>query len=188
LAALAASRDADRPAYETDIHRPPFANMPDKAKDILADAAKKSVPAVERKSMGFTGDDWTMLGLQMLANPTPYFLQTVGKAGVATLANIQQQKQLEAERKYHEALSGKAVAETGKATAEAKFIESNSRTEKTISDEAVKLLDVWKSNNVMAKTPEIIAAYQQFYKQVASNYPGYKQAPSPTAGFTSVRE
>lgn len=188
LAALAANRDANRPVTETDIHRPPFANMPDKAKDILADAAKKSVPAAERRSMGFTGDDWTMLGLQMLANPSPYFLQTVGKAGVATLANIQQQKQQDVERKYHEALSGKATAESGKAAAETKFLESGSRTEKTISDEAIKLLDVWKTNNIMAKTPEIIAAYQQFYKQVASNYPGYKQAPSPTAGFTSVRE
>jgi hypothetical protein len=186
--AEAAADRENRPAYETDIHRPPFANMPDKAKDILADAAKKSVPAAERRSMGFTGDDWTMLGLQMLANPSPYFLQTVGKAGVATLANIQQQKQLETERKYHEALSGKATAESGKAAAETKFLESGSRTEKTISDEAIKLLDVWKTNNIMAKTPEIIAAYQQFYKQVASNYPGYKQAPSPTAGFTSVRE
>jgi hypothetical protein len=185
LSALLNSQDAEaadranRPVTETDIHRPPFANMPDKAKDILADAAKKSVPAEERRSMGFTGDDWTMLGLQMLANPSPYFLQTVGKAGVATLANIQQQKQLEAERKYHEALSGKATAESGKAAAETKFLESGSRTEKTISDEALKMLDVWKSNNFTAKTPEIIAAYQEFYKQVASNYQNNANASSP---------
>jgi hypothetical protein len=179
LAALAASRAANRPAYETDIHRPPFADMPDKAKDILADAAKKSVPAAERRSMGFTGDDWTMLGLQMLANPSPYFLQTVGKAGVATLANIQQQKQQDVERKYHEALSGKATAETAKATAEAKLLESGSTTEKMISAEALKMLDIWTANNIMAKTPEIIAAYQDFYKQVASNYQNNANASSP---------
>ena len=182
LAALAASRDANRPAYETDIHRPPFSNMPDKAKDILADAAKKSVPAAERRSMGFTGDDWTMLGLQMLANPSPYFLQTVGKAGVATLANIQQQKQLEAERKYHGALGRKAEAEAG-------MYESGAMVEKQIANEVEKEMANWTKMQYIAPTiDQQIAAKNRFYQQAASKYPGYKQAPSPTAGFTSVRE
>ena len=182
LAALAASRDANRPAYETDIHRPPFADMPDKAKDILANAAKKSVPAEERRSMGFTGDDWTMLGLQMLANPSPYFLQTVGKAGVATLANIQQQKQLEAERKYHGALGRKAEAEAG-------MYESGARVEKQIADEVEKEMANWTKMQYIAPTiDQQIAAKNRFYQQAASKYPGYKAAPSPTAGFTSVRE
>ena len=182
LAALAASRDANRPAYETDIHRPPFSNMPDKAKDILADAAKKSVPAAERRSMGFTGDDWTMLGLQMLANPSPYFLQTVGKAGVATLANIQQQKQLEAERKYHGALGRKAEAEAG-------MYESGAMVEKQIANEVEKEMANWTKMQYIAPTiDQQIAAKNRFYQQAASKYPGYKQAPSPTAGFTSSRE
>lgn len=178
LAALAANRGANSISASDEPHLP--GNMPDKAKDILADAAKKSVPAAERRSMGFTGDDWTMLGLQMLANPSPYFLQTVGKAGVATLANIQQQKQQDVERKYHEALSGKATAESGKAAAETKFLESNTRTEKTISDEAVKLLDVWKASQLTPPgIPAITAAYQEFYKQVASNYQNNANASSP---------
>lgn len=44
----------------------------------------------------------------------------------------------------------------------------------------MKLLDVWKADNVMAKAPEIIATYNEFYKQVASNYTGYR--PTATTG------
>ena len=167
----------------TDPNRARLDAMPDKAKDILADAAKKSVPAAERRSMGFTGDDWTMLGLQMLANPSPYFLQTVGKAGVATLANIQQQKQLESERKYHGALGRKAEAEAG-------MYESGARVEKQIADEVEKDMANWlkTTEGQMSDATKQAAVKRRMYQEVAMLYPGYKQAPSPTAGFTSVRE
>lgn len=179
--AEAAAVQANRPAYETDIHRPPFSNMPDKAKDILADAAKKSVPAAERRSMGFTGDDWTMLGLQMLANPSPYFLQTVGKAGVATLANIQQQKQLEAERKYHGALGRKAEAEAG-------MYESGARVEKQIADEVEKDMANWlkTTEGQMSDATKQAEVKRRMYQEVAMRYPGYKSMAAPDSRYSAA--
>jgi hypothetical protein len=173
LAALAANRGANSISASDEPHLP--GNMPDKAKDILADAAKKSVPAAERRSMGFTGDDWTMLGLQMLANPSPYFLQTVGKAGVATLANIQQQKQLEAERKYHGALGRKAEAEAG-------MYESGARVEKQIADEVEKDMANWLKTveGQMSDATKQAEVKRRMYQEIAMRYPGYK--PMATTG------
>ena len=52
-------------------------------KKKLVDAAKKEIPAKKRK--GFSNEDMLMLGLNLLASPSPRFTEALGTAGLATL-------------------------------------------------------------------------------------------------------
>lgn len=62
------------------------------AKEAVA-LAKETVPAKQAK--GFTGEDWLMLGLNLMATKSPRFLQAVGEAGVGALKSKQDREKAE---------------------------------------------------------------------------------------------
>ena len=86
---------------EEDI-RPAAALSPAQKKPII-DAAKATVPPEERRATGFTGEDWLNMGLAMMAGESPYAMQNIGKAGVATLAARQTREKAEYDRRKTEA-------------------------------------------------------------------------------------
>jgi hypothetical protein len=76
-------------------------------KDIIAAAKETADPEV---SKGWTNDDWLTFGLAALATDSPYFLQGIGQAGLATQKQRQARTQQESTNKYHEALTKQALA------------------------------------------------------------------------------
>jgi hypothetical protein len=78
-------------------------------KDIIAAAKETADPEV---SKGWTNDDWLTFGLAALATDSPYFLQGIGQAGLATQKQRQARTQQESAQQLTKAQVGKLNADT----------------------------------------------------------------------------
>jgi hypothetical protein len=131
-------------------------------KDVV-DAAKKAVPDSMKKDLGFTNDDWLMLGLQMLKNNVGQkgFGQVLGEAGIPTLMNKKEREKLEREQENQEFVNKYRGAETEKALAEAEYYKGlkGPQAAYTLAENDFK---AWLGSieGKMA-TPEVRAAYKQ---------------------------
>lgn len=77
------------------------AQQPQPAKADIIAAAKNAVPdGINTK--GWTPDDWLTLGFSLLANKSPYFMQSLGTAGLGVLAARQARAKTELEQRKAE--------------------------------------------------------------------------------------
>lgn len=114
-------------------------------KQDIIDAAKKTEP--ENKGKGWDAEDWLMLGLGLMANKSPYFLQALGEAGMGVVKGKKEARKEEREDIYRKALAREA-------TAKAAALESGSGDIAKATAYADKEYDNWlnliKSNPMLA--------------------------------------
>lgn len=143
----------------------------DLSKKDLVDAAKKAAPEAGKK--GWTGEDWVLLGLGLMASKNPNFLGALGEAGVGVIKEKRAQAKEDREERYRSAL-------TREAEAKAKVYESGTGDVAKATAYADKAFDNWLNGvnaNPMLKmniTPEQIEEKRRQYLREA--YSMYKIA------------
>ena len=80
-------------------------DMDDAAKKLITNAAKKATTDETGKkasSFGLEGEDWLMLGLNLMSNQSPAFLTALGESGVKTLMGKRERAKAETEAAFKE--------------------------------------------------------------------------------------
>ena len=109
-----------------------------KPSDVIA-AAKEVTPAKDRK--GFDGEDWLMLGLNLMANKSPKFLTALGEAGIQTLTAKKERDKLATDLEYKDIMKKYYGSLGEKAGAEAEYIASGEKGRMADRLKAATLID-----------------------------------------------
>lgn len=69
----------------------------------VIEAAKSTMTPEQQKKSGFTPEDWLRLGFSLMAGKSPYALQNLGTAGIATLEGMQAREKMGQEAAHKKA-------------------------------------------------------------------------------------
>lgn len=152
-----------------------LADLKPEAKQDIVEAAKEVTP--DKKGRGFTGEDWLMLGLNLMASKSPRFMNALGEAGLGAMKARQERVKEAREQESASVMDAYRKALGEQATAQADVLKSGNTKTKLALEAANTMYDNWlntmKANpmNAMGIDPAVAnEKYNQMLRQAFSSF------------------